>query len=689
MSRSKSNNKAAYHPSSYGYLWGLAFLAVVLPLGGLTLESCLHRVTPPTPEVTPTSEIHLAPTPEVTPTSQVYSPPILQPPSVWARTYYVDSSLGSDGNSCTLAQDPSTPKRTVEGVMSCNPGPGQTVRFRGEFKETILPTRSGTVLYNVQDIAQVNGSVVTFDQAIVNIYPPTDYVAIYGSRKGNSGAFAITSVSGNGVTVDTSDLPAGQFIPEVVSDPGTLQAAILRPVHFTAWDNNNPPVYTGIYQAYHAINQSVIMVSHLKSIAGDVINPGYWVWPAFEIDGSDSGNSDFQIFDHLEVTNAECAIAIESTEFQSNYDIIQFSNLHDIGYGGNVGHDAFIYFGFAYRPDLHHDYVQIMYNIVGPHKQDDAAPNPMRGSGIELKHSAHNATVFGNEIVGIEPDGCDNAPIKVSGPNAFIADNYLHNINPEASMGCGISIVNDMTPYDPSLGGNGTIVAGNIIANVRRVGIRVLDTSNVQILNNTVYDISPEPNCDPACMEEIMGIAIWNYQGPTVNMAIKNNIVQSAHIGIGRYIWSNDYPVSIDSDYNIVFDSDFPFHGTITQNAHDFVLYPGLVDPQNHSFALMATSPARDLGTDLTSVFSIDNHDAADPTLPAITAPIIRTGVWDRGAYEYQGTNSQPASGIREILRAGGTVVTEKLCIPALITQPTCPWAAILHYVLSYANHHG
>jgi hypothetical protein len=519
--------------------------------------------------------------------------------------------------------------------MSCDPGPGDIVRFRGVFTETIIPTRSGTVLYDVQDIAQVNGSVVTFTQAITDIYPNTDYVTIYGSRKGNSGAFAIVSVSGNRITVDTADLPAGQFIPEAASDPGTLQAAILRPVHFTAWDNNDPPVWTGLYQTYHAINQSVIMVSHLKSIAGDSINPGYPVWPAFEIDGDNFGNSDFQIFDHLEVINAECAIAVEFHEFHSNYDIIQFSNLHDTGYAGGAS-DEVIYFGHAYHPERHHDFVQIMYNKVGPHKQDYSTGTPTKGDGIEIKPSAHNATIFGNEVVGIQPKGCADAPIKVAGTNAFIANNYLHDIHPQAYPGCGISIV-DEDPLDPTSGGEGAIVVNNIVANVKGVGIAVVDATGVQILNNTVYGISPEPDCDAWCMEENMGIRLHNWQGPIENMVIKNNIVQTVHIGIGRYIGSHDeYPVSIDSDYNLVYDADFPFRGTITQNTHDLIIAPGLIDPQNHNFALMATSPARDSGTDLTSVFSIDNHDAADPILPAITAPIIRTGVWDRGAYEYE-----------------------------------------------------
>lgn len=626
MSGFKSENrKAAYYPSSYRYLWPLTLLVAALALAGLTLESCRHEIASQPPGVTPTSAHYL--------------PLMVKPPPAWTHTYYVDSSLGSDGNSCTSAQDPSTPKRTVSGVMSCDPGPGEIVRFRGVFTETIMPTRSGTVLYDVQDIADVKGSVVTFTQAITGIYPPTDYVTIYGSRKGNSGAFAVLSVSGHRVTVDTSDLPAGQFLPEAASDPGTLQAAILRPVHFTAWDSDNPPVWDGNGQTFHSVNQSVIMLSHIRSLSGRP-RTSVAFWAAVEIDGNNSGNSDFHIFDHLEIVNAEVAIAVENREFHSNYDIIQFNNLHDTGYTGE-GPDEVIYFGNAYHPERHHDFAQIMYNKVGPHKQDYSAADPVRGDGIEIKHSAHNVTVFGNEIVGIEPKGCADAPIKISGPNAFVANNYLHNINPQANLGCGISIVNDFAPYDPTLGGYGAIVANNIIANVKRVGIWVVDTSNVQILNNTIYNVFPEPDCDSACMENNMGILIKNYQGPTENIVIKNNIVQKAYIGIGRYIWSNDYPVSIDSDYNLVFDSEFPFRGTIISNTHDLVMDPGLIDPQNYNFALMATSSARDSGTDLTNVFNIDNHDAADPSLPAITVPIIRTGAWDIGAYEYRETQPE------------------------------------------------
>jgi hypothetical protein len=278
-----------------------------------------------------------------------------------------------------------------------------------------------------------------------------------------------------------------------------------------------------------------------------------------------------------------------------------------------------------------------MYNKVGPHKQDYTTGTPVKGDGIEIKPSAHNATIFGNEVVGIQPNGCADAPIKVTGTNAFIANNYVHDINPQAYPGCGISIIDDF-PLDPTGGGEGAIVVNNIVADVLLVGIRVVDADNVQILNNTLYNIFPEPSCDPTCMERNIGIEVWNYQGSTENIVTKNNIVQSTYIGIGRYRWSGDYPYSIDSDYNIVFDTVYPFRGGINQDAHDLVVDPGLVDPQNHNFALMATSPARDSGTDLTSVFNIDNHDAADPSLPAITAPITRTDTWDIGAYEYYET---------------------------------------------------
>ena len=159
-----------------------------------------------------------------------------------AATYYVDSDIGSDSNSCTDAQDTATPKQTVNGVMSCNPGAGDIVKFRGtfihnnQFSHTIKPTQSGEVLYPFQPIQSVSGSTVTFSNPISGLNPDTDYVTIYNSRKGNSGAFAVTSFSGNTVTVDTSDLPWGSFISETAADPGDLHAAMVDFIDATEED---------------------------------------------------------------------------------------------------------------------------------------------------------------------------------------------------------------------------------------------------------------------------------------------------------------------------------------------------------------------------------------------------------------------------------------------------------------------
>jgi hypothetical protein len=136
-------------------------------------------------------------------------------------------------------------------------------------------------------------------------------------------------------------------------------------------------------------------------------------------------------------------------------------------------------------------------------------------------------------------------------------------------------------------------------------------------------------------MEFSAGILVHNWQAPLQSLLIRNNIVQKAHIGIGRYIGSHaEYPISIDSDYNLVFEALYPFRGSILKNTHDLVVDPGLIHPPAANFALSATSPARNSGMDLSHVFGIDNHDATDPRLPAMTAPFLRNTPWNRGAFE-------------------------------------------------------
>lgn len=540
------------------------------------------------------------------------------PDAISDNIYYADSSIGNDANTCIQAHNPDTPKKTVNSVNACVTGGGDIVKFRGTFTETIFPAKSGMVLYEVSNIAKVEGAVVTFNQSIEGLNPETDFVTIYNSRKGNSGAFAVVSFSGTTVTVDTQYLPGRQFLLETANDPhfatGPLQAAIIRPVHYTAWDIANPPTFNTAYQVYKAINQRVIMVSYLKSISGN----GYVVWPAFEVDGNNSGNSDFQIFDHLEIINTSSAISTEAGEYQSNYDIIQYNNIHDVGIANDGVADELIYWGKWGRPDLHHDFVQIMYNKVGPHKPGAA------GDGIDTKQSVHNPTVFGNEIIGVNGT-CGDAPIKSEASDEFIANNYIHGVHPIGRQGCGISIVDgsfDIWTY------NRVIIANNIIADVAGVGISLVDVGNSEIYNNTIYNITPsvDPETDP---EFNAAINVWAWQSKPVGNIIKNNIIHTAVYGIDSY-WGA-LTSGITSDNNIVYNTTGAAYRYINKGANDREIDPQLADPANGNFSLLPGSPAINAGANLASIFIIDNHSASNPLI--LVAPLVRD-IWDIGAFE-------------------------------------------------------
>ncbi len=538
--------------------------------------------------------------------------------SAQAATYYVDSTVGNDSNSCTSAQSTQTPKKSVNSVQTCNPGAGDIVKFRGTFSQTIRPTQSGQILYPFQPITQVSASHVQFNQNLTNLNPQTDIVAVYNSRKGNSGAFPIVSVSTNTVTVDTTALPSGQFLLETASDPGDLHAAILRPVHYTAWEKTNPPVWTGNIYTLDSYNQHTIMLSYIHSKTGDTGQ----VWPAFQLRGDPDNSSDYHIFDHLEVEFAETAINTQNGTYHADYAIIQHSNFHQTGMEGGAS-DEVIYWGNYEGLDKHFDYVQIMYNKIGPHRSQINTA----GDGIELKLNARYGTLFGNEIFGIVPNGCDDAPIKVSAAQAYIANNFIHDITPpDPRDGCGISVVGGGQ-------GDGTIVVNNILKNIKDVAIRNLKTSDMIIANNTIYNVFPKAGSSQA-----HGILIWDYSVPITNLIVQNNIIHTAPTGIGRYSGAgiSNYQVN----HNIIYNTTTPL-SFFSLSSSDSTQNPNLTNPNSNNFTISADSIAIDTGINLSQIFSLDNHDAADPTWSSgITPPAIRSGNWDIGAYEY--TSDQP-----------------------------------------------
>lgn len=553
--------------------------------------------------------------------------------SVGAVTYYVDSGAGNDGNSCAQAQNTSSPRRTVAGIMGCNPGAGDTVRFRGNFSETIRPVQSGQVLQATTAVNAVRGSNVEFSSGIPTVNAQTDYVTIYNSRKGNSGAFRVVGANGNTVTVDISNHPGGAFLEEVAADPGNLQAAIIRPVHFTAWDAANEPTWNFSTAMYYGFNNSAVMLSHLRSLSGT----NNEVWGAIYLDGGGGGGNDYFVVDRVTIENAATAIGLSNNDFHANYAVIQHSTFRNIGWNGGVS-DEIIYWGNFLQYQKHHDYPQIMYNRVGPHKPMTTNPNygtQAMGDGIEVKASGHFPTIFGNIITGMSlTNGCDDSPIHSAGEGGFIANNYIDDVNPSPNNvpGCGISIV------EGARGANGTIVANNILRNVKSVGIRVFNTSNVQVVNNTIYDVHPISGC---CAEESAGIMIQTDGEPATGNVIRNNVVHNVPVGIGRYPWSTSEQFSVTTSNNIVYNATTPWGVGITPASTDRVVNPALINPAGGNFALGTGSAAIGAAANLSSLFVIDNPMASNPT-GALRAPTVRAAAWDAGAASYGTATGTP-----------------------------------------------
>ncbi len=558
--------------------------------------------------------------------------------TVQAASYYVDSSAGNDANSCTQAQSQATPRRTVNGITACNPGAGDTVYFRGTFNQTINAPQSGQIVQATTSISGVNGNQVTFNTTPAGVSSTTDYVYVYGSRKGNSGAFKVSAVSGSTITVDTSSLPGGNFLAESAGDPGDLQAAVIRPVVYTAWDKNNPPTWNFNSALYYGFNRQAVMLSYLRSLSG----ASNEVWGAIYLDGSNNGSNDYFVADHVEIQNAATSIGLSNNDFHASYGIVQHSRFQNVGYAGGVS-DEVIYWGNFLQSQKNHDYVQIMYNQIGPQKQvpvTSATGQQAVGDGIEIKASSHYPTVFGNIITGMYLTyGCDDSPIRSAGANGFIANNYISNVYPTPNNipGCGISIV------EGAAGANGTIVANNVIANVKSTGIRVFNTSNVQVLNNTIYNITSIPGC---CADESMGIMIQTDGQAATGNVVRNNIVVNAPVGIGRYPWSLGPQFSVTTGNNIVFNTPTAAWGVgITAQATDRVINPNLINPAGGNFAIGAGSPAIGAGANLASVLQIDNHNATNVTQIS-TAPVVRAATWDVGAYTVAGGAPAPSPSV-------------------------------------------
>jgi len=141
-------------------------------------------------------------------------------------------------------------------------------------------------------------------------------------------------------------------------------------------------------------------------------------------------------------------------------------------------------------------------------------------------------------------------------------------------------------------------------------------TASVKIYNNTV----------DACAGG--GIWVSKDNSAATDTEIKNNIVSNGTgiDGFGiRIAGANASDTVCDS--NILFNNaagNFSDSGTNTTNTNEINTDPDYVDAASDNYDILTTSPAKDVGLDLSGVFTTDINGSSRPA-----------GEWDIGAFEF------------------------------------------------------
>jgi len=553
-----------------------------------------------------------------------------------AATYYVDMDGGSDGYSCSQCQSPSTPKGTVQSVIdNCNLEGGDTVKIKGTAPDRFVLNSSGSLIHSLELVDNVNASIVDFSTTPSDVSTTTDYVILYNSRKGNSGAFKVTSVNGDQITVDTSRLPGRSFVHETFSDPGDLEAIIIRPINFEAWDDDNIPTfnptstYTGRVVWTNA--QNYVRVYKIRTYwdfdtmgtnqYGSMFmihGASYWIWDSVEVDGGRSA----QFWEY----------GTEHSNTQRH--MTQYCRFINMGCDGSDGCSGLstevVYNGNPQGPDMGdgYDHNHWMYNYF---RMRNGLTDVHEANGIDNKVSCEYTTIWGNEFDNWVSHGAGGGIISNKGANAVIANNYFHDVAASTNSRLHVIVIT----------GSNNLVFNNIIENASgrsaTSGIRVdaWDGSifNVGIFNNVIYNIDGPGSGYVAGIDLILNNSIRG--------EIKNNIFQDiSNSGGNAYaVYANGSGKNPALSHNIAYNVATPWFGISCSDCS--TSDPGLMDPPGGDFSIDPSSNARDAGTPVSTYFSVDNHDADSPSVfgawptLAVTMPIERDGAWDIGAYEY------------------------------------------------------
>jgi hypothetical protein len=269
-------------------------------------------------------------------------------------------------------------------------------------------------------------------------------------------------------------------------------------------------------------------------------------------------------------------------------------------------------------------------------------------TGIATTDGIDYITIEGNRVYGNSNTGqyngsgisiwnaggpiYDNAP----GYHIIIRNNRIYdnrNLTNLPTDGNGIILDNNDLGGTPNLQSPKTLIANNVIFHNGGLCINSLNTSNVDIINNTCYHNLETQRITENCNGEINLRRSYAYSS-AINIQVYNNVVYgkggtcnngSKEAYVFQVSCSQSGCPQFASDYNLW------YNGAVEQlGPHDIVADPIFtnpsLDPAAAVFSLKDASPAIDSGTDqFAQAVSRDYFGTSRP----------QDQGFDRGAYEY------------------------------------------------------
>lgn len=582
-----------------------------------------------------------------------------------AATYYVDASGSNTAPYDTWAKAAAQINTIFSNYIL---SPGDAIYVYGTFASqntigipsgqhgnNVHPGNNSNKTSEVQNVS-VAGSTATFSTTPSGVSANTDYVWIVNSFKGNSGTFKVTGVNGANITVDTSNLPGGTFLAENSSDSlWTLKGAIIRPVRLIGGSVKASP--SGCAQEGYATIQNSSGILGIN--AADYLYISYLdvkndTGVAIRIRGNNTVGSDFVCLDHVKIENyGYIGLLISGGEYGTGggtnygtsqyYPVIQHCYFgHQITSQTQCNTKEHFYYGrdliYQQTPNYYEWNGSISYNefanAVGDLSSGSGSGHCSGGDGrsetdgdsLDTKSNDRYSVIWGNYFHDSQRPPAFGILKGING-EMVIANNYFENVHDSIS-GWGILTMTS----DP--GSNPSYVFGNIFYNNygSSIGLHNAVTNpTVRVYNNTFYGRKSNDSA-----------VYFGWPGNFHLGYFYNNMIQNYAVGINVGYAGG----TVDNDGNNFFYGNTQNFNGWTPKGTYYITDPGLNNPVIQDFTLKSNASAIDKGTNLSSYFTVDNHNAATPGIIVGTQPIIRSGVWDIGAYEYvsgRGDTTPPA----------------------------------------------